>query len=92
MFWEGWHRLFFEDPKALTTIDIHAPFYTENLDVRLASSGLVYKHFGQEIIENSLNYLFKKKKISKDLMGMTDKKSKAKLTAQVYDNFFATID
>lgn len=33
-------------------------FYSPNHEIKLSAAGLVYKHFGQEIVKNALNYLF----------------------------------
>jgi uncharacterized UPF0160 family protein len=69
-----------------------AEVYNEKLNIKLSAAGLVYKHFGPEIIENALNELFDSKKIANSaLRAMVTPKAIEKLTLNMYENFLVTI-
>jgi len=59
----------------------------------LSAAGLVYKHYGIEITENALNSLFDTSVIKDTkLRQFVNKESIAKITENLYENFFVTLD
>lgn len=67
--------------------------YSKDTNIKLSASGLVYKHYGKEITENALNSLFDTG-VVKDtsLKEFINKESVEKLTDNLYENFFVTLD
>lgn len=68
-------------------------FFSEKHTIKLSASGLVYKHFGQEIIRNALEDLFATNKIKdQSLKASITDEAVSHLTLKLYDGFFVTID
>lgn len=76
--------------------DHHQQGFEETFDdkhsIKLSSSGLIFKHFGAEIVKNTLNYLFatdpNMQKYKFDLSNEEINKFRTKL----YDEFFLCLD
>lgn len=66
--------------------------YSESYDIRLSASGLVFKHYGIEIIKNALSYLFNTDvNVAKYKIEM-EEKSLVEFKDKLYDSFFVCLD
>ena len=66
--------------------------YSSDYDIRLSASGLVFKHYGEELIQNTLKYLFDTQPKLADYKVDLDQNQLVVFKDKLYDRFFVCLD
>ena len=66
--------------------------YSKDYDIRLSASGLVFKHYGIELIRNALSYLFDTDNNIAKFKADLDEKSLEEFKDKLYHGFFCCLD
>lgn len=66
--------------------------YNNDYDIRLSASGLIFKHYGEELIQNTLCYLFESQPKLANFKINLDKEQLTVFKDKLYDKFFVCLD
>lgn len=66
--------------------------FNEKSDIKLSAAGLIYKHYGKEIIKNAIDYLIEQKVIPENLKSRVTDEEVENLHKECYKGLMVTLD